>query len=87
MTGNLMRAAVVGCGPWGQAHMRALIANPEVELVAVCGRSAGTLRATQMSKDGTNRISPRTTVRQPTTTQGAERPAPNAVNATRTVSA
>jgi predicted dehydrogenase len=34
-----MRAAVVGCGPWGQAHMRALIANPETELVAVCGRT------------------------------------------------
>jgi myo-inositol 2-dehydrogenase / D-chiro-inositol 1-dehydrogenase len=35
-----MRAAVVGCGPWGQAHMRAFIANPETKLVAVCGRSA-----------------------------------------------
>jgi predicted dehydrogenase len=34
-----MRAAVVGCGPWGEAHMRALIANPHTDLVAVCGRT------------------------------------------------
>ena len=40
-----MRAAVVGCGPWGQAHMRALIAHPEVELVGVCGRSADRTKA------------------------------------------
>jgi myo-inositol 2-dehydrogenase / D-chiro-inositol 1-dehydrogenase len=40
-----MRAAVVGCGPWGQAHMRALIANPDVDLVAVCGRSADRTKA------------------------------------------
>jgi predicted dehydrogenase len=35
-----MRTAVIGCGPWGQAHMRAILANPQTELVAICGRSA-----------------------------------------------
>jgi len=40
MAEGRMRAAVVGCGPWGEAHMRALIANPLTDLVAVCGRTA-----------------------------------------------
>ena len=39
MTTAPMRTAVVGCGPWGQAHMRAVIANPDLDLVAVCGRT------------------------------------------------
>ncbi len=45
MTVRAMRAAVVGCGPWGQAHMRALVSNPRTELVAVCGRSEARTRA------------------------------------------
>lgn len=45
MTGAPMRAAVVGCGPWGQAHMRAFISNPGMQLVAVCGRSPDKTRA------------------------------------------
>ncbi|MFE2290744.1 hypothetical protein [Streptomyces sp. NPDC059452] len=49
--------------------------------IALARRSAGTLRATQMSKEGTNRISPSTTVRQPTTTYVKLRPAPKATNA------
>jgi len=40
-----MRAAVVGCGPWGQAHMRALVSSPHTELVAVCGRTEEKTRA------------------------------------------
>ena len=40
-----LRTAVVGCGPWGQAHMRAVLANPDLELVAVCGRTDERTRA------------------------------------------
>lgn len=35
-----MRAAVVGAGPVGRIHARALASNPHVDLVAVCGRTA-----------------------------------------------
>jgi predicted dehydrogenase len=34
-----LRAAVVGAGPVGRIHARALAANPSAELVAVCGRT------------------------------------------------
>jgi predicted dehydrogenase len=36
-----MRAGVVGAGFVGAIHARALAANPDVELVGVCGRTAG----------------------------------------------
>jgi predicted dehydrogenase len=35
-----LRAAVVGAGPVGAIHARALAADPVVELVSVCGRTA-----------------------------------------------
>ncbi|CAN5718564.1 Gfo/Idh/MocA family oxidoreductase [soil metagenome] len=35
-----MRAAVVGAGPVGRIHARALMNNRDVELVAICGRTA-----------------------------------------------
>ena len=34
-----LRAAIVGAGPVGRIHARALAANPSAELVAVCGRT------------------------------------------------
>jgi predicted dehydrogenase len=37
---TVLRAAVVGAGPVGRIHARALTANPSAELVAVCGRTA-----------------------------------------------
>ncbi len=45
MTNARSRAAVVGCGSWGQAHMRAFISNPNTDLVAICGRSPDRTRA------------------------------------------
>lgn len=38
--GTVLRAAVVGAGPVGRIHARALTANPSAELVAVCGRTS-----------------------------------------------
>jgi predicted dehydrogenase len=39
MEDAVLRAAVVGAGPVGQIHARALTANHSAELVAVCGRT------------------------------------------------
>jgi predicted dehydrogenase len=34
-----LRAAVIGCGPWGRVHMRAYVNSPDTRLVAVAARS------------------------------------------------
>src|SRR6266511_3144748 len=45
--------------------------------IARASRPPGIFSATHRSKDGVNRMSPRTTTKQPITTQAAVRPAPN----------
>lgn len=41
----MTRTAVIGCGDISMMHLRAIEANPEIELVAVCDTDAGRLAA------------------------------------------
>lgn len=45
MTERSLTAAVIGAGPVGEVHARALASHPDVRLVAVCARSHGRVDA------------------------------------------
>ena len=40
MTHAKVRVALIGAGGWGREHARIFSARPDVDFVAICGRSA-----------------------------------------------
>lgn len=43
--GSALRVAVIGLGMWGEKHLQALKANPDVEVVALCDSNRGRARS------------------------------------------